>query len=70
MPKEKGEASGEAGTKNPDSSPPEQTAFQHFGEFARRVVSVPKAEIDERERTYRYQRKRTKLSGQDDPEQT
>lgn len=43
----------------PDPTPPE-TPFQRFEEFARKVLSVPKAEIDERERAYRESRKRHK----------
>ena len=32
--------------------PPEQTAFQRFTEFTRRLMGVPKSEIDERAREY------------------
>lgn len=38
------------------SDPPDPSAFGRFEEFARKVVSVPKAEIDERERAYRESR--------------
>jgi hypothetical protein len=56
MKNEKGAASdGAAGRGSPDP-PTEQTPFQRFEEFARRVVSVPKKEIDEREREYRERR--------------
>jgi hypothetical protein len=41
------------GKASPDPPPPEQTPFQKFEEFARRVISVPKSEIERRERTYR-----------------
>jgi hypothetical protein len=32
--------------------PPDPGAFQRFTEFARRLMSVPKTEIDERAREY------------------
>jgi hypothetical protein len=35
------------------SDPPEPSPFERFEAFARKVISVPKAEIDERERAYR-----------------
>lgn len=57
---EKDAASDAAGRASPD--PPttaEKTAFERFEEFARKVLSVPKAEIDERERAYR-ERKATR----------
>ena len=38
--------------------PPSETPFQRFEEFARKVLSVPKAEIDKRERAYRERRKK------------
>jgi hypothetical protein len=38
---------------NPDSPIPAQSPFERFEEFARKVVSVPRAEMDERERAYR-----------------
>ncbi len=59
-PKEKDAGSGEPGTKSPDSPSPEQTPFQRFEEFARRVISVPKTEIEERERAYRGEREEHK----------
>lgn len=40
-----------------------QTAFEKLRDFARRIVSVPKAEIDEQARTYNRKRKRKRLSG-------
>lgn len=46
-----------AGRGSPD--PPtadEKTPFQRFEEFTKRVISVPKAEIDKRERAYREER--------------
>jgi hypothetical protein len=45
-----------AGKGSPSPDPltaPPQTPFERFEEFARKVVSVPKAEMDERERAYR-----------------
>lgn len=61
-PKEKEEDDGEPRAESPESPPPEQTPFQRFEEFARRVISVPKTEIDERERSYRESRQsKTKL---------
>jgi len=36
----------------------EQTPFDKFREFTKRVVSVPKAEIDRREKEYKAARKR------------
>jgi hypothetical protein len=42
------------GSPSPDPLPySSQTPSERFEEFARKVVSVPKAEMDERERTYR-----------------
>jgi hypothetical protein len=54
-PREKDAASGEPG--KPDPPPEDQTPFQRFEEFARKVISVPRAEIEERERAYREKRK-------------
>ncbi len=36
------------------------TAFQRLTEFARRVIAVPKAEIDEQAKKYRRRRARRK----------
>jgi len=44
---------GGEGRTSPDPPAGEQTPFQKFEEFARRVISVPKSEIERRERTYR-----------------
>jgi hypothetical protein len=63
-PKEKDAGSGEPEANSPDSPSPEQTPFQRFEEFARRVISVPRAEIEERERAYRGEREERKLAGQ------
>jgi hypothetical protein len=56
-PKEKEEDGGEPRAESPEPPPSEQTPFQRFEEFARRVISVPRAEIEEREREYRKLRK-------------
>jgi hypothetical protein len=45
-----------AGRGSPDPPPTsddEKTPFQRFEEFTKRVISVPKTEIDKRERAYR-----------------
>ena len=36
--------------------PPERTPFEKFSDLTRRVLSVPKAEIDERERSFKERR--------------
>jgi hypothetical protein len=36
------------------------TPFQRFTEFAKRVIAVPKAEIDEQAKLYRRHRKKRK----------
>jgi hypothetical protein len=41
--------------ESPDPPASAQTPFQRFEEFARKVVSVPRSEMDERERAYRDQ---------------
>jgi hypothetical protein len=41
----------------PSSSPPKDPEFEHFEDFARRILSVPKAEIEEQERLYQSQRR-------------
>ncbi len=40
--------------------PPETTPFEKLSELTRRVLSVPKKEIDEREREYKEHRKALK----------
>jgi hypothetical protein len=45
-----------AGTGSPSPDPPSsslQTPFERFEKFARKVVSVPRSEMEERERAYR-----------------
>jgi hypothetical protein len=56
--KAKGEDGAKAGRSSPDP-PPAPTPFEQFEEFARRIISVPKAEIQEQERLYR-ERKHTR----------
>lgn len=36
--------------------PGEQTPFERFSDFARRIIAVPKSEIDEQARLYRERR--------------
>jgi len=50
---------GKAGRASPDP-PDSQTPFERFEAFARKVLAVPKAEMEERERIYRETRKREK----------
>ena len=40
------------------TDPPTPTPFQRLTEFARRVIAVPKAEVDEQARKYRRRRDR------------
>lgn len=39
------------------------TAFQQLTEFAKRIIAVPKAEIDEQAKKYRRRRARQKRQG-------
>jgi hypothetical protein len=67
----KGADGGEAGRGNPAPPSPslpsaessEQTPFERFVEFARKIVAVPKSEIDEQERIYKSQRRTRKKKG-------
>ena len=43
-----------------NDTPKEPTQFERFWDFARRIVAVPKAEIDEQEAEYQRQRKKRK----------
>jgi hypothetical protein len=45
----------DAKTDKPDLSP-----FERFREFARRIIAVPKAEIEKQEAKYQRQRKKQK----------
>jgi hypothetical protein len=45
-----------------NDTPKEPTPFERFWDFARRIVAVPKAEIDEQEAKYQRQRKERKVS--------
>lgn len=40
------------------SDPPSPSPFEKFEQFARKVISVPRATIEERERAYRESRKK------------
>ena len=42
--------------------PEEPTPFEKFREFVRKVVSVPKSEIDQREAEYKRMRKQKRAS--------
>jgi hypothetical protein len=68
----KGADGGKAGRASPDPPPPslpspessEQTPFERFVDFARKIVAVPKSEIDEQERIYKSQRRTRKKKEQ------
>ena len=49
----KGAEDGTAGRESPDPPGSAQTPFERFEEFARKVISVPKSLIDERDRASR-----------------
>ncbi len=52
-------ADGEAASPEPDSPPPDgMTPFERFVDFARKVIAVPRAEIEEQERIYQATKKR------------
>ena len=36
--------------------PGEQSRFERFADFARRIIAVPKSEVDEQARAYRERR--------------
>lgn len=57
-PKETDAVNGEPASKATQESPSSESPFQRFEEFARRIISVPKADIDERERAYKGSRKK------------
>ena len=42
-----------------EAAPSEPTTFDKFKDFARRIIAVPKAEADKKEREWREQRKAT-----------
>ncbi len=48
----------ESGKETEAASPPSRSPFERFEDFARKVVSVPKAEIDRRERTYKEKKRK------------
>jgi hypothetical protein len=47
--------------ENGAGSDPPKSPFELFEEFARKVVSVPRATIEERERAYRQERDKEKI---------
>ncbi len=49
---------------NRDATEPKggQSEFEKFEDFARKVVAVPKSEVDEQEKKYQAERKRKKKS--------
>jgi hypothetical protein len=50
---------GEAASLEPDSPPSDgMTPFERFVDFARKVIAVPRAEIEEQERIYQATKKR------------
>jgi hypothetical protein len=71
----KGADGGKAGRASPDPPPPslpspessEQTPFERFVDFARKIVAVPKSEIDEQERIYKSQRRTRKKRQEPEP---
>ena len=63
MTKAKGEGGAKAGRSSPDP-PAAPTPFERFENFARKIISVPKTEIQEQERIYR-QRRRARIPGPD-----
>ena len=51
---DKGAGSGDQVKRlSPDPPLPDETPFQRFEAFARKVIAVPRSEIEERERVYR-----------------
>lgn len=48
------------GSKSPPSAEPEQTPFERFIDFTRRIIAVPHSEIQAQERAYQH-RKRMKM---------
>jgi hypothetical protein len=59
-----GKDAGNGGAEEKDkagSDPPvSPTPYERFEEFARRVISVPRAEVEERERVYKEGRNKNK----------
>ncbi len=53
------------GSDEPQRAGPAQTPFERFTEFTRRIIAVPKSEIQAQERLYQRRRakKRRKASG-------
>jgi len=46
--------------KDPETRRLTPPSLQQFREFVRKIISVPKAEIDKEEKTHRQRRKRQK----------
>ncbi len=63
----KGAADGKARRGSDELPPlpplPSTPTFERFVDFARKIVNVPKSEIDEQERLYQERRRREKDSG-------
>lgn len=51
-------ADGKAGRASPDPPSAPQTRFDRFVDFARRVIAVPRSEIEDQERLYKKRRER------------
>jgi hypothetical protein len=47
---------------NKKPTQPDVTPFERFRDFARRIIAVPKAEIDKQEAEYQRQRKKEKVT--------
>jgi len=47
---------------NKKPTKPDVTPFERFRDFARRIIAVPKAEIDKQEAEYQRQRKKEKVT--------
>lgn len=45
-----------------DATPKTETPFEKFREFTKKIVAVPKSEIDRRESEYQKMRKKRKRS--------
>ena len=43
--------------------PPDRTPFQRFTDFAKRLMSVPKSEIDEQAREYEQRKRERQCKG-------
>jgi hypothetical protein len=60
----KDEGNGKAERANPDPPlPPGATPFERFEDFAKKIISVPKSEVQEQERLYREQSRKRRGKG-------